>query len=169
MGLFSFAKTAGRKIGLFGGKAAEAQAAQETKDQLEQRYRMVAAELKKAVEGYGLDIAEFAVSFAAGTALLNGKAHTQSDKEKAVLVVGNTEGVAQVDDQLEVEVVEPPAIFHTVAEGDTLSEIAGANYGVMRLFPVVFEANKPMLEHPDQIYPGQVLRIPRVDPPVHTV
>jgi nucleoid-associated protein YgaU len=25
---------------------------------------------------------------------------------------------------------------------------------------VIFEANRPMLEHPDKIYPGQVLRIP---------
>jgi len=25
---------------------------------------------------------------------------------------------------------------------------------------VIFEANKPMLSHPDKIYPGQVLRVP---------
>jgi nucleoid-associated protein YgaU len=24
----------------------------------------------------------------------------------------------------------------------------------------IFEANKPMLSHPDKIYPGQMLRIP---------
>jgi len=24
----------------------------------------------------------------------------------------------------------------------------------------IFEANKPMLTHPDKIYPGQMLRIP---------
>jgi nucleoid-associated protein YgaU len=28
---------------------------------------------------------------------------------------------------------------------------------------VIFEANKPMLSHPDKIYPGQVLRIPDLD------
>jgi nucleoid-associated protein YgaU len=28
---------------------------------------------------------------------------------------------------------------------------------------VIFEANKPMLTHPDKIYPGQVLRIPELD------
>jgi nucleoid-associated protein YgaU len=27
-------------------------------------------------------------------------------------------------------------------------------------YPVIFEANKPMLKDPDLIYPGQVLRIP---------
>jgi nucleoid-associated protein YgaU len=26
-----------------------------------------------------------------------------------------------------------------------------------------------MLKHPDEIYPGQVLRIPKVEPPTHTV
>jgi nucleoid-associated protein YgaU len=27
-------------------------------------------------------------------------------------------------------------------------------------YPVIFEANKPMLKNPDLNYPGQVLRIP---------
>ena len=28
---------------------------------------------------------------------------------------------------------------------------------------LIFEANKPMLTHPDKIYPGQVLRIPDIE------
>jgi nucleoid-associated protein YgaU len=28
---------------------------------------------------------------------------------------------------------------------------------------VIFEANTPMLSHPDKIYPGQVLRIPDIE------
>jgi nucleoid-associated protein YgaU len=28
-------------------------------------------------------------------------------------------------------------------------------------YTAIFEANKPMLSHPDKIYPGQVLRIPQ--------
>ena len=27
-------------------------------------------------------------------------------------------------------------------------------------YDVIFQANRPMLTHPDKIYPGQVLRIP---------
>ncbi len=27
-------------------------------------------------------------------------------------------------------------------------------------YNIIFEANTPMLKHPDKIYPGQVLRIP---------
>jgi nucleoid-associated protein YgaU len=34
---------------------------------------------------------------------------------------------------------------------------------------VIFDANTPMLKHPDEIYPGQVLRIPPVEAPTHTV
>jgi nucleoid-associated protein YgaU len=29
-------------------------------------------------------------------------------------------------------------------------------------YPEIFEANKPMLKDPDLIYPGQVLRIPKL-------
>lgn len=54
----------------------------------------------------------------------------------------------------------PTAKFYTVAKGDTLSRIAKEYYGDANKYNVIFEANKPMLKHPDKIYPGQVLRIP---------
>ena len=44
--------------------------------------------------------------------------------------------------------------------GDTLSKIAKQYYGDANAYPRIFEANKPMLSHPDRIYPGQTLRIP---------
>ena len=58
---------------------------------------------------------------------------------------------------------EPPARFHTVVGGDTLSKIAKEQYGDPMKYPVIFEANRPMLSDPDKIYPGQVLRIPALD------
>ncbi len=51
---------------------------------------------------------------------------------------------------------------HTVVKGDTLSKIAKTVYGDPMKYPAIFEANKPMLKHPDKIYPGQVLRIPKL-------
>ena len=54
----------------------------------------------------------------------------------------------------------PPAQYHTVVKGDTLSAIAKKYYGDASKYPEIFEANKPMLKHPDKIYPGQSLRIP---------
>ncbi len=52
---------------------------------------------------------------------------------------------------------------HTVKSGETLGKIAKKFYGNAMQYPAIFEANKPMLEHPDKIYPGQVLRIPALD------
>ncbi|RVA01448.1 LysM peptidoglycan-binding domain-containing protein, partial [Mesorhizobium sp. M7A.F.Ca.US.001.02.1.1] len=52
--------------------------------------------------------------------------------------------------------------FYTVKKGDNLWKIAEKSYGKGQGVKntVIFEANKPMLTHPDKIYPGQVLRIP---------
>ena len=54
----------------------------------------------------------------------------------------------------------PTANFYTVKKGDTLSKISKEAYGDPNKYNAIFEANKPMLKHPDKIYPGQVLRIP---------
>lgn len=62
-----------------------------------------------------------------------------------------------------VEHVEPEAQFHAAVSGDTLGKIAKKYYGNAMKYPVIFEANKPMLKDPDLIYPGQVLRIPALD------
>ena len=50
---------------------------------------------------------------------------------------------------------------YTVQKGDTLSGIAKEMYGEASKYPLIFEANQPMLKDPDRIYPGQVLRIPQ--------
>jgi nucleoid-associated protein YgaU len=47
-----------------------------------------------------------------------------------------------------------------VVKGDTLWKIAASQYGNGAKYPLIFEANKPMLKDPDKIYPGQNLRIP---------
>lgn len=183
MGLVSFVKSAGRKIGLFGGR--EAAAAEEAQKEAEVaaakaaevaeaaeaealRRQAVAADIKAAILSY-VDVDGLAVGYDGATVSLFGTTTSQADAEKAVLVAGNTEGIETVDDQLKVEVPEPPAVYHTVVKGDTLSAIADAQYGVMRLYDGIFEANTPMLKHPDEIYPGQVLRIPPVEAPTHTV
>lgn len=93
------------------------------------------------------------------TVVLKGVAKTQADREKAVLAAGNVQHVAQVDDQLTVEVAEPESRMYTVKSGDTLSKIAKEMYGNGD-YMKIFEANQPLLSHPDKIYVGQVLRIP---------
>ena len=54
----------------------------------------------------------------------------------------------------------PYTQHYVVKKGDTLSKIAKEFYGNANAYMKIFEANKPMLSHPDKIYPGQNLRIP---------
>jgi len=66
----------------------------------------------------------------------------------------------KVTEDLAVKQSAPTAQYHTVVSGETLSAIAKKYYGDANKYPEIFEANKPMLKHPDKIYPGQSLRIP---------
>ena len=89
-----------------------------------------------------------------------GVAPDQATREKIVLCCGNVAGVGAVKDMMSVDQSAPEATYYTVVSGDTLSKIAKTHYGDANKYPAIFEANKPMLTHPDKIYPGQVLRIP---------
>jgi nucleoid-associated protein YgaU len=51
---------------------------------------------------------------------------------------------------------------YTVQKGDTLSDIAKQFYGNANRWKAIFEANRDLLDDPDRIQPGQVLRIPPV-------
>lgn len=149
MGLMSFFKGVGEKI--FGGDEAVPVAEKEG---------LKASALLAHVQGLGLAFNSLTVKTSADTVTIIGEVATQADSEKIALAVGNVEGVHQVDNQLVVANPEPEAQYHTVVEGDWLSKIAKTYYGDATKYEAIFEANKPMLSHPDKIYPGQVLRIP---------
>jgi len=169
MGLMSFLSGAGKRI--FGDdeedkRAAATAAANQAKAaeaarQLAERRR--AAALANEVSSLGLEVTDLAIKVVADTATVSGMAATQAEREKIVLAIGNVHGIRQVEDNLEVAVAAPEATFHTVERGDTLSKIAKQHYGNAMKYPVIFEANKPMLSDPDKIYPGQVLRIPPIE------
>lgn len=169
MGLFSFLKNAGAS--LFGGKKEEKKATPATPtapsavDQLENS--QMAMRLTNHVVGLGLKVENLSIVVDDDKATITGEAASQSEKEKVILAVGNVAGIATVDDWMTVAAPptpeaapEPEAVFYTVVKGDNLSKIAKAHYGNAMKYPVIFEANKPMLKDPDLIYPGQVLRIP---------
>ena len=160
MGLFSFIKEAGEK--LFGRKEVEAAAAESAQDKLADLNQKAAAAIVAYIDKQGLDTRALQVSFdgASSTVTVAGTVADQATKEKVLLCCGNVDGVDKVDDQLTVTNPEPPATFHTVVRGDTLSAIAKACYGNANAYMKIFEANKPMLSDPNKIYPGQVLRIP---------
>lgn len=162
MGLFNFIKSAGEK--LFGSAEEERKIEAEVKahadkvENLEKLKRARAVQLR--VEALGLDVEGFKVEVDGAKVTLKGKVHDQQTSEKVALTAGNLAGVEAVDNRLEVTNPEPEATFYTVVSGDTLSKIAKQHYGNAMKYPVIFEANKPMLKDPDKIYPGQVLRIP---------
>ncbi len=166
MGLFSFIKNAGAKV--FGiGKTveeekAEANAALKAKAAKDDSKAddQAAKKLEQTIRDLQLNVENLKVTVDDDQATITGKAYDQSTKEKVVLVIGNTNGIATVDDQMSVDHQEPEAKFYTVVKGDTLSKIAKEYYGNANKYPQIFEANKPMLKDANLIYPGQVLRIP---------
>ena len=166
MGMMSFLKEAGEK--LFGKsevKAAETAAAATPTAETVAALNVAAG---KAIADYvvtqGLSVDGLDVSYdgASTTVTVAGSVADQATKEKVLLCCGNVKGVSAVNDMLVVNNPEPEAQWHTVVSGDNLSKIAKAFYGDANKYPVIFEANKPMLLHPDKIYPGQMLRIPPV-------
>ena len=165
MGLFSFIGDAGKR--LFG-----------TNDNLRpstpEEAVDLAIKIKEDVLALGLPVEHLGIRYDNGTVTVRGEAADQATLEKVILAVGNVVGVEAVDDLLSLAVdttaetiqdsefvgPEPESRFHTVERGDTLGKIARTHYGKASLYPLIFEANKPMLKDPDLIYPGQVLRVP---------
>lgn len=150
MGLFSFVKSVGKKLGI---------GSEETPPSAE--------DLKAELDSHGLGSEGLVVEIDGDTAVIKGEVADQSIFEKAIIAVGNTLGVSSVKaDDIKVasadgsKAAEP--VFHEVKKGDNLWKIAEANYGKGKgpKYTEIFEANKPMLSHPDKIYPGQILRIP---------
>jgi nucleoid-associated protein YgaU len=151
MGIIDFVKDAGEKLFKDQEKAAVMEELTELKTA--QRLTELVMAMKLPVEG-------LRVTFGDGTATVFGTAEIQPVKENIVIFLGNMQGVARVDDRMEVKESGPQSRMYTVKRGDTLSKIAKEMYGDAMKYPVIFEANTPMLENPDRIYPGQVLRIP---------
>lgn len=168
MGIMSFIKEAGEK--LFGHKeaAAAAEQAQAAPDNSAALAASQAANQKaaSAIEAYiaaqKLTADGLGVEFdgASSTVTVTGQAADQATKEKILLCCGNVAGVAGVNDLLTVAAPADESRWHTVVRGDTLSAISKTVYGNANQYMKIFEANKPMLSHPDKIYPGQLLRIP---------
>ena len=145
MGIISFFKSVGEKMGLGEGPPP-------------------ADELKKALDSHHLGTDQVKVAVKDNKVMLQGEVKDQDTLEKAVLAVGNTKGIDEVNtDGLKVSNRSASqSVFYTVKPGDNLWKIAETQYGKGQgdKNHLIFEANKPMLTSPDKIYPGQVLRIP---------
>lgn len=165
MGLFSFIKSAGEKLGIGGDDAPDAEA------------------IKKELDSHKIGTEKIDVSVEGDKVVLKGVVEDQSIFERAIVAVGNTLGISEVeaadlkviapDSGLKLETADMTELvkastaareprLHTVEKGDNLWKIAEAVYGKGKgtKYTAIFEANRPMLKHPDKIYPGQVLVIP---------
>ena len=147
MGLFNFVKNAGEKLAgaLSIGDANAAESVQ------------------AEVEKHDLGVNDLCVRVEGDKVVIDGQAPNAEAMEKAILAAGNINGVGQVEANIQVAEAAPEPQFYEVKPGDNLSKIAKEFYGDASKYPMIFEANKPMLSHPDKIYPGQNLRIPRKD------
>ncbi|MBE7641316.1 peptidoglycan-binding protein LysM [Salegentibacter sp. BLCTC] len=163
MGVFSFIKDAGEKIfGKVKEQEEENIEVSEAKNEILRKENVKAAsKLLEIIEKFDLSVENPVINIEANTATVYGLADSQEIREKIVLLIGNSEGIARVDDRLAVKIEAPEASFHTVERGENLSKIAKEYYKDANKYMVVFEANRPMLKDPDKIYPGQVLRIPQ--------
>jgi nucleoid-associated protein YgaU len=132
MGLLSLIKEAGEKLFGFG----KAKAAQPEAPVL------AAQAVVACIQGQGINTAGLNVAF---------------DPATATVTVDGT-----VADLIVVSTPAPAAQYHMVVSGDKLSKIARKFYRDANKYPLIFEADEPMLQHPDKIYPGQMLRIPPV-------
>lgn len=151
MGLFSFIKNAGEKI--FGGSETPEEKAQKVKDH---------------VSKYGFDLSGVTFTANGDSIVVAGSAKNLDEKQRILATAGNVDGIDNVEDNLTLieplkfELPDFSKTMYTVKSGDNLSKISKEVYGDPNKYPVIFEANKPMLSDPDKIYPGQVLYIPPV-------
>jgi len=165
MGLLDFVKAAGEKLFHTGSAktAIEAAAAAPADAAKTKAANDAAADAIVAyIASQKLSATALVVNYdsASATATVYGVAPDQETMEKIVLCCGNVSGVAKVNNMMSVDHSAPEAKYYTVVSGDNLSKISKAHYGDPNKYMKIFEANKPMLTHPDKIYPGQVLRIP---------
>ena len=97
---------------------------------------------------------------------ITGNVPDEATRQKLAMIVGNVKYIESVDDSGltggltggQTQATKPKV--YEVQSGDTLSSIAKQQFGDANAYQKIFEANRPMLKDPDEIYPGQVLIIP---------
>jgi len=137
----------------------------------------------------GIETGGLKFGFGTGSITVSGEIANEADRQKILDVLSGIEGINTVQDnmavaapapaepppaevpQAEVETAEPAAPAaaegkgrtYTVESGDTLWKIAEQMYGSGSKYMKIFEANSDLLENPDQIFPGQKLKIPDLE------
>ena len=152
MGFFDFVSDAGKKLLGKGDDAAN------IKEEIESSFESL------PVDGLVVSVEDDIVTLA-------GIAQVYPTREKAILIAGNIEGIAQVNaeqlitmEQISEENVReiPEEIFYSIVKGDTLWAIASKFYDDGSKYTHIVDANLEVIKNADLIYPGQAIRIPEV-------
>lgn len=121
-----------------------------------------------------------------GTLTVSGSCASDEERDRIIEVLEGMPDVSRVVNEIRVQEPRAEAEFpptpaeaaegadgassetvggrrYTVQPGDTLWKIATEMYGNGSKYMKIFEANTPMLENPDKIFPGQELVIPDLD------
>ncbi len=168
MGLIDFIKNVGHKLDPTHHEQPQAKPAQaapaaqgpSAQDVAKLHEKQTEAALANLVSKMGFNVQDLMIDVEGAKVTVKGKVNTQEEREKIVLLLGNSEGIGSVDDQLQVSSPQAEAQYYDVKSGDSLSKISKQFYGDANKYNVIFEANRPMLKNADDIYPGQKLRIP---------
>ena len=141
MGLFDFASNIGKK--LFGNEA-------EASDKITEH-----------VESDNPGVDNIKADYHDGVVTLSGNSDDPAAVEKAILMVGNIEGVQKVVNNTNQPLEDPGKTeYYEIQSGDTLSKLAKEFYGDASVYNRIFEANREVIKDPNLIFVGQKIRIP---------
>lgn len=145
MGLFNFVREIGKKI--FGSES-EAPLA-----------------LENLINADNPGVENIKIGVQDGIATLTGEASSAAALEKAVLIIGNTQGIQEVKaDGVVIKDGSQVAAddeFYVIQKGDTLWKIAEQTYGNGAKYAKIVEVNQEVIKNADLIFPGQKIRIPK--------
>jgi len=115
--------------------------------------------IKKEIEGNSstMPIEGLEVKIDGDKIVLAGDAD-ENTKAKAALIAGNIKGIKEVT----FEGANPEDQYYEIKSGDNLSKISKNFYGSSNHYNAIFEANKEVIKDMNLIYPGQMIRIPKI-------
>jgi len=143
MGLFDFVRNIGKKVFSHDAEAAD--------------------KIKAEIESSNPGVSGLNVNYdpASGKVALSGSATSAEAMQKAVLIAGNVQGVAEVDAaKVQAPAEKEKVDYYIIQSGDNLSKISKHFYGDPNKYNRIFEANREVIKDVDKIFPGQKIRIP---------
>ena len=118
------------------------------------------ADVGQALQAAGVSVSNLKVTDVGGVTAVYGSVNSDAEKQKAEQAIERT--VGKISNHLEVQVAHGGmgVRTYTVKAGDTLSEIAKAEYGDASQWKKIQVANADLIRDPDKIQPGWKLQLP---------